>query len=333
MPTTLPALPRRNAPWTPFQRRTWLANHRRHRLLPAPVLRAAYPDLLRWDWDLPNPYKWNVWMSMDGGISYFLVEDYWGYGDARQFAPDGGGELYYIVGIDDTGREITQHSNIVRPDDAPVPPNLHDGLLAYWSMDSPDTSEPDLSGNNNYLQSDASPKVGGIRGMAYDAGGDTGGYAPGMCCFGYPLNGIGDYSFSLWVSGNMPTEGAILSAGNLFVLKGWNQGGNMQDITVHPYDGDTNSINMGLAWGYSPQGWSHLVITKSATQFCFYFNGALVGFADVSAFSYDSLMDQIAIGTGGSGLIDEVGCWQRVLSADDVAQLNNYGSGLPYEWF
>ena len=120
MPKSLPAPPRRNAPWTPFQRRTWLAEQR-HRLQPAPVLRAAYPDLLQWDWDLTNPYKWNVWMSMDGGNSYFLVEDYWGYGDARQFAPDGGGELYYIVGIDNTGREITKHSNIVRPDDAPVP--------------------------------------------------------------------------------------------------------------------------------------------------------------------------------------------------------------------
>ncbi len=37
MPTTLPAPIRRNAPWTPFQRRTWLANDRRkHRLVPAP---------------------------------------------------------------------------------------------------------------------------------------------------------------------------------------------------------------------------------------------------------------------------------------------------------
>ena len=107
----------------------------------------------------------------------------------------------------------------------------------------------------------------------------------------------------------------------------------MQDITVHPYDGDTNSINMGLAWGYSPQGWSHLVITKSATLCCFYFNGALVGWADVSAFPYSSLYDQIAIGTGWSGLIDEVGCWQRVLTADDVAQLYNFGSGLPFENF
>jgi hypothetical protein len=33
------------------------------------------------------------------------------------------------------------------------------------------------------------------------------------------------------------------------------------------------------------------------------------------------------------GLLDEVGCWQRALSAYDVGLLYNYGSGLPYEWF
>ncbi len=122
MPKSLPQNPRPNTPWTPLQRRAWLTNERRqHRLQPAPVLRAAYPDLLQWDWLLPNPYKWNVWMSLDGGNTYILIEDYWGYGDARQFAPDGGGELYYIVGIDTTGREVTKHSNIVRPDDAPAP--------------------------------------------------------------------------------------------------------------------------------------------------------------------------------------------------------------------
>ncbi len=103
---------------------TWLQDRRRRRanaLLPAPVLRPAYPSLLQWDWDLANPYKWNVWMSLDNGASWMLVEDYWAYGAARQFAPDGGSELYYIVGIDQTGKEITRHSNVVRPDDAPAP--------------------------------------------------------------------------------------------------------------------------------------------------------------------------------------------------------------------
>jgi hypothetical protein len=124
MPKALPQTPRRNAPWTPLQRRTWLAEQRRkEHLLPAPVIRPKYPDLIVWDWDLANPYKWNFWMSLNGGATYILIEDYWMYGDARQFAPDGGGELYYAVGVDKDGNEITQHSNIVRPDDAPVPPS------------------------------------------------------------------------------------------------------------------------------------------------------------------------------------------------------------------
>ena len=121
MPIKLPALPPRNAPWTPLQRRTWLAEQRRKgHLLPPPVLRAAYPDLLQWDWDLPNPYKWNVWLSLDGGATYFLPDGYWMYGDARQFAPDGE-ELHYIVGVDADGKEITQHSNAVHPSDAQAP--------------------------------------------------------------------------------------------------------------------------------------------------------------------------------------------------------------------
>ncbi len=107
-------------------------------LLPAPVLRPVYPDLLVWDWDLPNPFKWNVWQSLDGGASYILVEGYWMYGDARQFAPDGGAELHFIVGVDEAGNEVTERSNAVRPDDAPVPApvTLLTGLSAYWDGDS-----------------------------------------------------------------------------------------------------------------------------------------------------------------------------------------------------
>lgn len=133
MPIKLPALPRRNAPWTPLQRRTWLAEQRRkHRLAPPPVLRAKYPDLLAWNWELPNPFKWNVWQSLNLGVSWFLIEDFWGYGDARQFAPDGGGELYFIVGVDADGNEITQRSNVVRPDDAVAPVPLSMFGLQLW---------------------------------------------------------------------------------------------------------------------------------------------------------------------------------------------------------
>ncbi len=122
MAKALPQAKPRNAPWTPLQRRTWLAEQRRkHHLLPAPVLRAAYPTLLRWDWDLPNPYRWYVYWGNSSSGPWNFVSDYWHYGDSRQFAPDGGSPWHILVGVDTSGNEITQRSNAVRPDDAPAP--------------------------------------------------------------------------------------------------------------------------------------------------------------------------------------------------------------------
>jgi|GEM_PF-3213554 len=124
MPQALPQPNRSSGSWTPLQRRAWLANARRRsrKLFPAPVLRPAYPSLLRWDWDYTNPVRWNIWQSLDHGGTYFLANGYWEDGDLREFAPDGGSEFYFIVGVDAAGTEITGRSNAVRPDDAPLPP-------------------------------------------------------------------------------------------------------------------------------------------------------------------------------------------------------------------
>ena len=77
-------------------------------------------------------------MSLDEGGTWTLLEDYWTGGDGREFAPDGGSELYLIVGVDANGREITQRSNSVRPDDAspPQPPPAQDFTgYNYYSPD------------------------------------------------------------------------------------------------------------------------------------------------------------------------------------------------------
>ena len=423
-----------------INRRTWLAlwaqGRRRNRLrfghpalLPAPVLRAAYPDLLRWDWDLANPHKWNVWTSLNGGASWFLTEDYWMYGDARQFAPDGGSEFYFIVGVDAAGVEITERSNWIRPDDAvpPVPQSViglqlwtrveslagmsdgdrvatwpdesgHETHLAQSNFDyrpvyrSNDLGQPAVmfDGTDDLLTSVASvfkPDQHTIFVVAMPlATGEndilgTGGSGDGdalLMLYSNHLRGhawrgsdanmldgvtpidtstlavfeqvVSETDITLRLDGSseaaMGVNGTPANTRKWVTLGSRSTGTNFSGyiLAVLVYDRaltetEANTIRQYLIdtyavpTPYTPESWWHLVVTKSATLFCFYLNGALVGWADVSAFPYVSLMDQIAIGTGGSGLIDEVGCWRRALSADEVAQLYNYGSGLPFENF
>ena len=96
----------------------WLQKRRRARqnhLLPAPVLSPAAGSVAVWSWTAANPARWNAYNSLDGGLTYQF--DDWVAGNARQYAPDGGQHLMFIVGVDANGVEITQRSNAVRPDD------------------------------------------------------------------------------------------------------------------------------------------------------------------------------------------------------------------------
>ena len=108
----------------------WLQKRRRarqHKLLPAPVLVAQYPSLAVWEWSYANPVRWNAYNSLDEGVTYRF--DGWVTGSIRQYAPDGGDHLMFIVGVDANGIEITERSNAIRPDDAEQPDSLNAPFL------------------------------------------------------------------------------------------------------------------------------------------------------------------------------------------------------------
>ena len=86
----------------------------------APVLSGVLEtSVLNWTWDveMPDPVRWNIWQSTDDGATFFLMEDYWAAGSARTFSPDGGSEIYFVVGVDAAGTEMTLRSNQICPDE------------------------------------------------------------------------------------------------------------------------------------------------------------------------------------------------------------------------
>jgi hypothetical protein len=344
---SFPARSRHNALWTPFQRRTWLTDQRRQArvqfnlaaLFPAPVLAPLYPDLLVWDWDLPNPCRWNVWQSVDSGASYFLNEDYWCAGDQRQFSPDGGGELHFIVGVDELGREVTHRSNSVRPDDAPGPPTLATDLAGYWKLDE-DLGQPrlDSTAAAQHLADDNSDFPSGP-GLLGDAAMNDAEYLDCQLSadLAAPFSGPAR-SVSWWVN---PSS---LPASNFQIFLCLDGG----DQTDYP-DYAVQCFAVGYfdfcAQFFGPyvsllgfiafDAWNHLVATSDGTTARLYLNGVCVA-TDVPADSspaklwignyYD--MDRSIVGS-----LDEVGLWNRCLTDDEIASLYNFGSGLVFEGF
>ena len=185
----LPSLGSRGRRWSAARRfhgwlATWAQDRRRGRqnhLLPAPVLAPQTPSLAVWTWTAANPARWNAYNSLDGGLTYQF--DDWVAGSARQYAPDGGQHPMFIVGVDANGVEITERSNVVRPDDAIIlsVPGLklwvrteslvgqaNNAALASWS---------DESGNGKHLtQAVAGSRplykssVGGAPAVYFDGG-------------------------------------------------------------------------------------------------------------------------------------------------------------------
>ena len=146
----LPSSGTRGKPWSAARRfqgwlATWAQDRRRGHLLPAPLLVATWPSLATWAWTYANPERWNAYNSLDGGLTYQF--DDWVVGSGRQYAPDGGQHLMFIVGVDASGVEITHRSNAVRPDDAIAPPNAPINLVAVDDLGSIALGWTDQSGN------------------------------------------------------------------------------------------------------------------------------------------------------------------------------------------
>jgi hypothetical protein len=331
----------------------WAQNRRRRRLrlapslLPAPVLRSEYPDKLAWDWNLANPYKWNVWQSLDGGVTYILSDGYWMYGDARQFAPDAPGELHFIVGVDASGNEITERSNAVRPDEALPPIDLLLDLFAYWKLDE----------NEGNVRLDSSSS--GYDLAEWDRFGDggtigqTSGHIADAALFNDGADvGLLHNSLSSWNNtGEFTIAGWFRYAANNYDSQFLVTVGNNLQIAVRPSeaavnfmlitDGPDGYFRIQTADGSISEGpWIHFAAVKSGHRLTIYLNGIaaapgspLAGITPQNEPFPDLHVGCAPFGYPFNGAIDELGIWNRALYADEIATLYNNGDGLTYEQF
>lgn len=320
----------------------------------APVLVATWPSMGTWSWADEDPYRWNVYTSMDDGLTWTLIEDYWVAGTARDFSPDSGDHLIFIVGVDMVGHEITEHSNAVRPDDAHTPaPNpwlngLADDLAAYWKLDEAEgTTRADSSGWANDLNefgpwSEDPPTVVTVPGKFGNA--VIGNLDTGFCLVNTTIGSFigGDFTIAGWVK--FSTEGYdgqiifCIGAGMMASFRTFDYALNFYLAT----DDEVGYASITTADNVVTAGeWGHLVCVKTDTAIKIYYNGVLVatgelfGAAVESAAGYfnasDFILNMSPWGYPSVGGTDEVGVWLRALSEEQIGQLYNNGDGLAFE--
>jgi hypothetical protein len=223
----------------------------------------------------------------------------------------------------------------------PVTP-IVSGCIAYWNLNdngSGGVSLVDSTGNGNTLTETIPIPLGtGIIAGAADftsASGNILGIGSGFA----PLN-LGK-SYSGWVYFN------ITPTGYQFVFT---QGGTSDQQSVIPFYLESNGTVSSI-FNASSFYWTNLLITSIIPtsgiwhHFCTTFNGSLanlywdgqlVASSNYSASIEEPDTNQFALGNYPAfpvlldGKIDEVGVWNRALSANDVLALYNNGAGLTY---
>ncbi len=221
---------------------------------------------------------------------------------------------------------------------------LINNLLAYWKMDDPNWNGTgqikDSTGNMN-------------SGYNYSSGAIT---SPGKINLGAQFDGINDrlvfgddpfrfsgnasFSVSLWFyrlgqqGGTYPR--LVSKEGTGIMDWGISLGGSENQAYFTRGQAGLSGGNDGVtANNIAPYTWYHLTATYDGTTMKMYINGNLVN-AGTSSIRPIGNTKPLTIGTNSDGnspfdgKIDELGVWNRALTAAEVSQLYNSGTGNAY---
>jgi hypothetical protein len=275
--------------------------------------------------------------------------------DVRVGTSDAGTGSYYGGNVDEvaiynktlSAEDVLRHWNIAKHNDAAP---LLNGLQANWRLDESSGNFADSSGNGNH----ATPSGGGVyaptSGLLNGAADlDGSKLATGPAGLGAFQPGDA-FSAAVWVNLDaMPTDfDHYLGRYDLGVGEGWalrnGPGGERGAFSVRMATDDSSMARTTADSVLTGSSWIHLAFSYDGSLFVeglvLYVNGQevtafsenysslgagdVIHYVDTDPFSFGGMPDSVGY---VNGLLDEIGLWNRVLTADEVAQLYDGGVG------
>jgi hypothetical protein len=231
---------------------------------------------------------------------------------------------------------------------------LTDSLVSYWKLDETSGTRADAHSSNDLTDNNTVGYGTGIINNGADFERDNGEYLSITDAAQTGLDITGDISISMWVKAeSIPADYMRLLGKNDADIenKGYyiqfrSPGANQSALSLTFYDDSSNATFVYSTDQYlaSTGVWYHVVVTADvsagASGVTLYKNGssisATTGVDNATSISDTSAAFSIARNLQGSnpdsfdGIIDEVGVWNRVLTAEEVSDLYNSGAGFAY---
>lgn len=208
---------------------------------------------------------------------------------------------------------------------------LTTNLISYWKLDEASGNAADSIGSNTLTNTGTMTYGTGI--INNGASIATGKY---LSISSAITSSVTNISVSLWADlSGTSLGGGFFRIGTSGLANGWGVG-----VGGTKYDGSNNGNNLlvlvdGVAWNsmgsFGGSGWKHVVVTRGASTWTAYVNGTALAGAPTSTPS--AYLASTAIGADQgqfTGVVDEVGFWERELTSTEVTELYNSGAGLAY---
>ena len=208
---------------------------------------------------------------------------------------------------------------------------LTDNLVSYWKLDESSGNAADSVGSNTGVNTSVTYSAGKI-----NNGGAFNGSSSFLNC-GSSINLRDNFSISMWAKSNT-SLGTLISrelSGSNYPQFAIFVGSYKASLEVFSSNSASPTANIFTTSSLSAT-YSMITVTRDGTNVKIYFNGILEATA-AWTLQQKTSTDAITIGrnsTSGSryldGNADEVGIWDRALSASEITELYNGGAGLTY---
>lgn len=210
-------------------------------------------------------------------------------------------------------------------------PSLMSGLLAYWELED----LTDSSGNGKTLTKTGTVNAAtGKIDNGHSATWSSSNYLSNTSVFGSNL-GTGNVTLAAWMLQNgqsnqyNPTIVTVGTLNRVYLTTTTTNG----YAGFYGYDGAT--LYATSTTQVSNNAWHHIVGVRNGTSVKIYVDGAEVGSTTGTAVNVNATA--VYLGTRvdandslGSATLDEVGVWNRALTAAEITDLYNGGLGRPF---